>query len=180
LGKCARAIIHLWCGAVDVPLTQESDGLVPMPTDRYTTVKAAAPISQPDGCMPHITIEYSANLETDIVPRRLVDAIHRTALDTGVFPIGGLRTRAERRDLYAVADGDPDNAFVAIIARIGEGRDADTRKRVAAALMATLEAETATAFARRGLGLTVEVQEIDGTASLKTNNLHERMSRKTV
>lgn len=127
--------------------------------------------------MPHITVEYSANLEADLSPRRLVDALHRAALETGVFPVGGLRTRAERRDIYAVADGDPDNAFVAVVARIGQGRDAATRRRVAEALMRVLERETADAFARRGLGLTVEVQEIDGAASLKTNNLHERMAR---
>lgn len=106
--------------------------------------------------------------------------MHRAALATGVFPIGGLRTRAERRDIYAVADGNPDNAFVAVIARIGEGRDAATRKRVAAALMVALEAETAEAFRTRGLGLTVEVQEIDGAASLKTNNLHERIRKEAV
>ncbi len=130
--------------------------------------------------MPHITVEYSANLETQVSPRRLVDMIHRAALATRVFPIGGLRTRAERRDVYAVADGDPNNAFVAVIARVGEGRDAATRERVAAALMAVLEAETAEAFRSRGLGLTVEVQEIDGTASLKTNNLHERIKKGAV
>lgn len=130
--------------------------------------------------MPHVTVEYSANLEEQVSPRRLVDAIHRAALATGVFPIGGLRTRAERRDVYAVADGNPDNAFVAVIARVGEGRDAATRKRVAATLMAVLEAETAEVFKSRGLGLTVEVQEIDGAASLKTNNLHERIKKGAV
>lgn len=128
--------------------------------------------------MPHIVIEYSANLEPQVSARRLVDALHEAALATGVFPIGGLRTRAERREIYAVADGDPDNAFVAVIARIGEGRDAQTRKRVAQDLMRVLERETAEAFRTRGLGLTVEVQEIDGAASLKTNNLHERIALK--
>lgn len=128
--------------------------------------------------MPHIIVEYSDNLEAEVPPRRLVDALHQAALRTGVFPLGGLRTRAAPREIYAVADGNPEHAFVAVVARIGEGRDADTRKRVAAALMAALEAETAEAFRTRGLGLTVEVQEIDGTASLRTNNLHERLARK--
>ena len=126
--------------------------------------------------MPHITVEYSANLEAHVSPQRLVDALHRAALGTGVFSIGGLRTRGERRDVYVIADGDPENVFVAIIARIGAGRDADTRKRVAAELMRVLEAETANVFRTRGVGLTVEVQEIDPTASLKTNNLHERLA----
>lgn len=128
--------------------------------------------------MPHVIVEYSANLEPQLSPQTLVDALHRTALATGVFPIGGLRTRAERRDVFAVADGDPENAFVAVLVRLGKGRDPGTRRRVAADLMRTLERETAEAFEARGLGLTVDVEEIDDTASLKTNNLHARMQAK--
>ncbi len=128
--------------------------------------------------MPHIIVEYSANLEADVAIPELIDALHQTALGTGVFPIGGLRTRAERRDIYAVADRAPDNAFLAIVARIGAGRDAETRKRVAEALLGTVAELTRDAFRQRGLGITVEVQEIDPTASLKLNNLHERITKK--
>ena len=127
--------------------------------------------------MPHIVVEYSANLESDLSPQQLIAAIHAAALETGVFPLGGTRTRAERRDMFVVADGNPDNAFVAISARIGEGRDAPTRKRVADALMSVLKRETEGAFRKRGLALSVEVQEIDGAASVKHNNLHERLAR---
>jgi 5-carboxymethyl-2-hydroxymuconate isomerase len=125
--------------------------------------------------MPHITVEYSANLEPEVAIQELLVGLHHEALDTGVFPIGGLRTRAERRDLYVIADGDPEHGFIAVLVRIGEGREAETRKDVAARLMAVLERQTAEARQRRGLALSVEVQEIDGTASLKVNNLHERM-----
>jgi len=125
-----------------------------------------------------VVVEYSANLETQVPPRRLVNALHQAALKTGVFPIGGLRTRAERRDIYAIADGDPDNAFVAVSVRIGEGRSAETRRQVAATLMDVLVGETEEAFRTHGLALSVEVEEIDPTASLKVNNLHERMARK--
>ena len=54
--------------------------------------------------MPHLIVEYSANLERDVDIPRLVAAVHAAALETGVFPIGGIRTRAERRDIYQVAD----------------------------------------------------------------------------
>ena len=128
--------------------------------------------------MPHITAEYSANLDADLDPQRLVAALHTAALETGVFPLGGLRTRAVRREVFMVADGDADNAFVAVVARIGAGRDAPTRQRVGEALMAALERETAAAFAKRGLGLTVEVVEIDPVGAMKTNNLHRRMKDK--
>ncbi len=128
--------------------------------------------------MPHITVEYSANLDPELSIQDLVDRLHAAALDTGVFPIGGLRTRAARRDTYAVADGAPDNAFIAVVARIGAGRDAETRRGVAERLLQTVAEATRETFARRGLGITVEVAEIDPTASLKLNNLHERAAQK--
>lgn len=128
--------------------------------------------------MPHVIVEYSANLEEDVDPRKLIERIHATIVETGVFPIGGVRTRAERRDLYAIADGDPDNAFCAILIRIGRGRDEETRRRASQAVLAALADETAGAFARRGLSLSVEIQEIDEAGASRKNNLHERLKAK--
>ena len=128
--------------------------------------------------MPHVIVEYSANLEAHVSVRRLVDELHRAALATGVFPIGGLRTRAERRDIYAIADGDPEHVFVAVLARIGQGRDAETRRRVAEELLQVLERETAELFSRSGVALSVDIQELDGAASVKKNNLHQRIKGK--
>ena len=42
--------------------------------------------------MPHLIVEYSANLEPALDIRGLVEALHEAALETGVFPIGGIRT----------------------------------------------------------------------------------------
>ena len=125
--------------------------------------------------MPHVVVEYSANLEADVAPRRLIERIHAAVVATGVFPLGGVRTRAERRDVYCVADGDPDNAFVAILIRIGRGRDEETRRRVSQAVLAALAEETRAVFARRGLSLSVEIQEIDEAGASRKNNLHERL-----
>lgn len=125
--------------------------------------------------MPHVIVEYSANLEEDVSPRDLIDRVHATILETGVYPIGGVRVRAERRDLYKVADGDPMNAFCAILIRMGRGRDEETRTRVSKAVLATLADVTAGAFAKRGLSLSVEIQEIDEAGASRKNNLHERL-----
>lgn len=123
--------------------------------------------------MPHLILEYSANLEAALDIARLVGAIHAAALETGVFPIGGLRTRAARRDLYAIADEHPDNGFIHVQARIGAGRSEEVRERAAQHIFERLKAETAAAFASRPLGLTLEIVEIDPVGSLKHNNLHE-------
>jgi len=123
--------------------------------------------------MPHLIVEYSANLERDLDIARLVAAIHAAALETGVFPIGGIRTRAERRDVYAVADSHPDNGFIHVQARIGTGRAPEVRQKAAEHIFAAVKTETAKVFASRPLGLTLEIVEIDPVGSLKHNNLHE-------
>lgn len=129
--------------------------------------------------MPHVIVEYSANLEEDVSARDMIDRVHATIVESGVFPIGGVRTRAERRDMYAIADGDPANAFCAVLIRIGRGRDEDTRGRVSQAVLATLADVTADAFRKRGLSLSVEIQEIDEAGASRKNNLHERLKARS-
>lgn len=123
--------------------------------------------------MPHIILEYSANLHDALDLPGLVDALHRTAIGTGVFPIGGTRTRAQRRDVYRIADGHPDNGFVHLQLRIGHGRDADTKSRAASAIFDALTMHLAPLYAARPLGVSMDVQEIDPVLSYKLNNLHD-------
>jgi 5-carboxymethyl-2-hydroxymuconate isomerase len=128
--------------------------------------------------MPHIVVEYSANLEEELDIRALLQKIHAAVLASGVFKVGAVRTRAERREVYLIADGDPDNAFIHIEIRMAPGRDATERKSVAQGVLDTIAAETRDVFARAGLGLSVEVREIDNSASVRLNNLHERIAAK--
>jgi 5-carboxymethyl-2-hydroxymuconate isomerase len=123
--------------------------------------------------MPHLIVEYSANLERDIDISHLVAALHAAALETGVFPIGGIRTRAARREVYAIADSHADNSFIHVQARIGTGRSPEVRQKAAEHIFAALKTATAGVFAERPLGLTFEIVEIDPVGSLKHNNLHE-------
>jgi 5-carboxymethyl-2-hydroxymuconate isomerase len=128
--------------------------------------------------MPHIIVEYSANLEGQLNIAVLLEKIHRSVLESGVFKLGAVRTRGERRDTYVIADGDPNNAFIHVELKIAPGRDAATRRSVAQAVLDTIAAETKEVFAHSGLGISVDVNEIDRTASLRLNNLHERLSTK--
>ena len=123
--------------------------------------------------MPHLIVEYSANLDADLAPPALAAAIHAAALETGVFPIGGCRTRLARREVYVIGDGHADNRFIHVQARIGAGRSAEVRQKAAEHIFARLKAVTADIYAKAPLGLTLEVVEIDPIGSLKHNNLHE-------
>ncbi len=125
--------------------------------------------------MPHLIVEYSANLEAAMDLEGLMVKLRNQAVASGIFPLGGIRVRAERRDRYLVADGAPDNGFVHLMARIGQGRDGATRRAAAETLFAVLCGHMQTLFAERGLGLSFEMVEIDPQTSLKKNNLHERL-----
>lgn len=123
--------------------------------------------------MAHVVIEYSGNLSERIDFPALLAALHAAALQTGIFPIGGLRTRAYEAVHYRIADGHPDNAFVHVMLRVGHGRDVETRKRACEAIFAALCAQLAAVFERSPLGLSLEMQEIDPVLTLKKNNLHD-------
>lgn len=129
--------------------------------------------------MPHIIVEYSQNLEQRIDVQGLLDALHETAIASGVFPLGGARTRAARREAYTIADGHPDNAYVHVQLRIGHGRDEETKRSAAQALFDTATAYLAQDFARNPLGISLELVEIDPAYSFKQNNLHEYVKRRS-
>ena len=125
--------------------------------------------------MPHLIVEYSANLEDQIELEELMTKLRDRAVDTGVFPLGGVRVRGERRDQYLVADGQHDNGFVHLTARIGHGRDLATRRATSEALFDVLCVHMQSVFDSRGLGLSFEMVEVDPDTSLKKNNIHQRL-----
>jgi 5-carboxymethyl-2-hydroxymuconate isomerase len=123
--------------------------------------------------MPHILVEYSANLDGHIDITGLVVAIHEAALATGVFPLGGTRTRAARHDIYAIADQHPDNAFIHVQLSIAEGRDTATRHRAGETIFAALTSATEKVCNRHPLALSLSISEIDSATSFKKNNIHD-------
>ena len=128
--------------------------------------------------MAHIVIEYSGNLRGQFDLDGFLRAVHGAALATGVFPIGGIRTRAYEAEHYVIADGNPDNAFVHISLRVGHGRDVDTRKRACEAIFAVACQQLDAVYERLPLGIALEMQEIDPVLTFKKNNLHEYVKQR--
>jgi 5-carboxymethyl-2-hydroxymuconate isomerase len=128
--------------------------------------------------MPHIWIEYSANLKERVEQAGLLEAIHRAAIATNAFPIGGIRTRARVVADYRIADGHADNGFVHIVARIAAGRDQQTKKYIGESLFAELCQLMHPVYRSGPLGLSLEVQELDAELNFKQNNLQENAARR--
>lgn len=128
--------------------------------------------------MPHQIIEYSANLESRLDIRTLVDDLHTTAQGIDGLPIGGLRTRTARREVYAIADRHPDNAFVHVILKLGHGRSLEQRRAFGEALFAALCALLEPVSSTSPLAISFEIQEIHADLTWKKNNLRDYLARR--
>ena len=130
--------------------------------------------------MPHLTLEYSANLADEASIGQLCTSL-AACLDAQrdneqrVFPLGGIRVRALRCDQYCIADGRPDAAFLHANLKIAAGRSDATKKATGDALFEAIKQHFAAEFEKQGLALSLEINEFSEAGTWKHNNLHARL-----
>jgi 5-carboxymethyl-2-hydroxymuconate isomerase len=125
--------------------------------------------------MPHFTIEYSANLDTRIDMGKVVELVRKAAVETGIFPLGGIRVRAIRCEHYAIANGDSRLGFLAMVLRLGEGRDLAARKTAGEHIFKALSSHLDPVFAASKFALSFDMQINDKETSWKRNNIHDAL-----
>jgi 5-carboxymethyl-2-hydroxymuconate isomerase len=125
--------------------------------------------------MPHFTIEYSANLDARADIGKVVEIVRKAAAETGIFPIGGIRVRAIRCEHYAIADGSAQSGFLAMVLRLGEGRDLAARKKAGEHIFKALSTYLDPVFAGSRFALSFDMQINDKETSWKRNNIHEAL-----
>lgn len=125
--------------------------------------------------MAHLTIQHSLSLSTRHDMTALCEALRRTMIAQGCFPVGGIRVRAWPTPAEAIADGHPDNAYADMVLRLGAGRSADLKHAAGEALMATAEDFFAQELTSPHFALALEIVEIDAELSWKTNSIHARL-----
>jgi 5-carboxymethyl-2-hydroxymuconate isomerase len=125
--------------------------------------------------MPHFTIEYSANVAERTRMSEVVEIVRRAAVETGIFPLGGIRVRAIRCDDYAIADGNKEFGFLAMILRLGEGRDLAARKTAGEHIFKALTTYLEPVFKSSKFSLSFEMVEIASETSWKKNNIHDHL-----
>jgi 5-carboxymethyl-2-hydroxymuconate isomerase len=125
--------------------------------------------------MPHFTLEYSANLDARVDMAKVVEVVRKAAVETGIFPLGGIRVRALRCEHYAIADGNPDLGFLAMVLRLGEGRDRATCQKAGEYVFKALSSFLDPVFANSKFALSFDIQINDKEMSWKRNNIHEAL-----
>lgn len=125
--------------------------------------------------MPHITVDYSPNLEAEIDIPALCDLLRRVAVETGVLPLAGVRVRAFAATHVSMADGDPKHGYIDISLRLRGGRPLEVRKAATAQIFAAAEAFLAPVMARRSLALSFEMRDIDPELSPKAGSVRDHL-----
>jgi len=128
--------------------------------------------------MPHLVILYTRNLEAetdmDALCRNLADTLIavRDEHSRPVYPTGGVRVLAYPAAHHAVADGQRDYAFVYLNLRMGRGRSDAVKNRAGEALLAAAKAHFEPLFARRYLGMTLQIDEGQEVFDAKHSSIH--------
>ena len=130
--------------------------------------------------MPHFSIEYSANLDAQVDMSEICELVRKAAVDTGIFPLGGIRVRAIRCEHYAIADGRPGYGFLAMLLRLGEGRDLAARQKAGEHIFRVLSAHLEPLFAKGKFALSFDMQINDNDVSWKRNTIHDALKAETV
>ena len=123
--------------------------------------------------MPHILIDYSANLENRLDVAGLCTALRDAALATGILPLAGLRVRAIRADHVVIADGNPDHAYLDISIRLRGGRSDAAKAEATARIFAAAESYCRPAMESSSLMLSMEMRDIDIALSPKASSIRK-------
>jgi 5-carboxymethyl-2-hydroxymuconate isomerase len=119
--------------------------------------------------MPHLTLEYTDNLDFDVQP--LLARLHAELVATGAINLKGLKSRAVRRTEYRIADGNPEYAFVHVNLLIREGRPLEVQREFARRVLAVLKETFGDRFETGYLALSVDIKEMREGTWLSFHNI---------
>jgi 5-carboxymethyl-2-hydroxymuconate isomerase len=121
--------------------------------------------------MPHLTLEYTDNLDFDVQP--LLGRLHAELVATGAINLKGIKSRAIRHTEYRIADGNPDYAFVHVNLLIREGRPLEVQKDAAQRVLEVLKETFGDRFEKGYLSISVDIKEMRASVAQTFHNIPE-------
>ena len=121
--------------------------------------------------MPHICVEYSANLEDKVDVAGLCEKLRLAALETGIFPLAGIRVRAFAAQHHSIADGNRAHGFIDISVRLREGRPQAAKADATALIFEAARQFLEPVLTEQSVALSLETREIDAELAPKTGTI---------
>ena len=110
--------------------------------------------------MPHLVLEYSANLLEKDVFTEVFAKLHRLLSEKLPTQLASCKSRAYEVTDYYLADGNPANAFIALHVRIMPGRSTELLNEIAAEIFAILQNAFKASLVALDLQISVEISDL--------------------
>jgi 5-carboxymethyl-2-hydroxymuconate isomerase len=123
--------------------------------------------------MPHFHIDYSPNLEERMDITAFCTMLRDAAMETGVFPLAGLRIRAIPATYVVMADGHPDHAYLDLSIRLRAGRSDQAKADAMHHIFEAAKTFCAPILETSSFMLSMEMRDIDPALSPKVSSIRK-------
>lgn len=120
--------------------------------------------------MPHVILEYSANILDDADFPHMFAQLHQLLVEHGKCRLDDIKSRAIGCEHYRVGDGDERNAFAHLTLCLLEGRDADALQGLGEACLELMQTFYANSLAEQRCDLTVEIRPMRRDSYFKVSS----------
>jgi 5-carboxymethyl-2-hydroxymuconate isomerase len=117
--------------------------------------------------VPHLTLEYTSNLDEWASDPDLLVTLHRVLETAGGIKIGNCKSRWRMVEEWVVGDGEGESAFVHLDIRFLEGRPQAVKEAIGVAAVGVLNDHFRQEREDLDLQITVEIQDIRRDAYFK-------------
>lgn len=117
--------------------------------------------------MPHITLEYTSNINQEIRTSELFGLLYELVSNVGDVAIENCKGRVIEREDYHIGSGGEQKAFVHLCIRMLAGRSNELKSELGRETLKLLKEHFAPATSAMDLQITVEIQDIAREAYFK-------------
>ncbi|MBF9001821.1 MULTISPECIES: 5-carboxymethyl-2-hydroxymuconate Delta-isomerase [Vibrio] len=115
--------------------------------------------------MPNLIMEYSNSVDERVNVQGLLEDLHQVALQSGLFDIGAVKSRALSCHDWLIGDEGDSQDFIHITFELLDGRTIEQKKALASQLMSVLTEQVS-----HVRSLTINVREMNRDSFLKVTN----------
>lgn len=106
--------------------------------------------------MPNLVLEYSNSVEERVNVQGLLEDLHKTALDSGLFELSSVKSRTLRCHNWLIGEAGDSLDFIHITFELLAGRTQDQKRALSQHLMAVLQEQASHVHS-----LTVNIRDMD-------------------
>ncbi len=117
--------------------------------------------------MPHLTLEYSANVKDSVDHQALMKRMHEALIQFESFKIQDIKSRCVRHEVFYAADGEARRAFAHLRLELLSGRPTPLKQEIGAKLLELMKSAFPKTYQEMTLDLSFEIRDMARDAYFK-------------